>query len=175
MVSVQYVSTPDRFRSGIREILLSVDDEFVPPLTGDSRDSVTRTGAEGGQTDIEGYVQRCVERPLVGAIEDGTLVGLLSFEQIDDAPLIEPLTPTNHVEIVAVRPEYRGQGLATEMYCYILKELPSEVSRPYVSTKTWDSNTAHLEILDRLGFELVHREADDRGPGIDTVYYARSV
>lgn len=174
MVAVQYVSTPENHKIEMRGILSCVDEEFVPPLTGEFRENITRTDEEGGQTDIEGYVQRCLERPLIGAILDGRLVGLLSFEHIDNAPPIEPYTPTNHVEIIAVHPEYRGQGLATEMYNYVIEELPSELSRPHISTKTWDSNTRHIEILDRFGFKLVHREPDDRGPGVDTVYYARS-
>lgn len=174
MATVRHVLEPAQYRDGIREILSLVDEEFVPPLTDSSRAAVTRTEAEGGASDLRGYVKRCLTRPLVGALVDDTLVGLLSFEHIADAFPVASYTPTNHVEIIAVRPTHRGHGLAAAMYRHILHELPTDVARPNVSTKTWDSNVAHIAVLDRLGFDLVAREVNDRGPGIDTVYYARA-
>jgi ribosomal protein S18 acetylase RimI-like enzyme len=136
---------------------------------------VTRGQGEGGQTDLQGYVDRCLKRPLIGAVVEDTLVGFLSFEQLSNVSVIEEYTPTNHVEIIAVDPEYRGQGLGETMYQYLLDELPSDHRQPFITTKTWDTNDAHIAILEDLGFDLVHRIPDDRGAGIDTVYYARSM
>lgn len=175
MVSVTYLTEPRQHYSAIREILSLVDDEFVPPLTDASRGEVTKLDAAQGGYDIEGYVERCLKRPLIGAVSEETVVGLLSFQHIEYASTIDPYTPSNHVEILAVRPSFRGNGVATAMYRFLLEKLPPAVAQPHVSTKTWDSNTAHIGILERLGFELVHRLPDDRAPGVATVFYARSI
>lgn len=157
----------------IRQLIQTIDDEFVPPLTDDSRSSMDRSAAEGGHTDIDGYVKRCLDRPLIYAVEGGRVLGFLSFEQISESKFLDEYTPSNHVEIVAVEPEARGQGIASAMYEYLFSDLPTEWVQPYVTTKTWEQNDVHIAILDRFGFDLVHRIPDDRGPGTDTVYFAR--
>jgi len=159
----------------IRHLLRTVDDEFVPPLTDDSRSSMDRSAAEGGHTDIDGYVKRCLNRPLICAVADDRVLGFLSFEQISESKFLDGYTPSNHVEIIAVEPESRGQGIASAMYEYLFNELPAEWVQPYVTTKTWEHNDAHIAILDRLGFDLVHRIPDDRSSDINTVYFARRV
>jgi hypothetical protein len=45
------------------------------------------------------------------------------------------------------------------------------VEDPYATTRTWSTNASHLDLLDELGFDLIKRVEDDRGDGIDTVYY----
>lgn len=174
MATVELIRDREAHASGVRELLEAVDEEFVPPLTDESRSGISRTEGEGGRTDVDGYVRRCLDRPLVGVVDDD-LLGFLSFARLRGGSAIEAYTPTNHVEILAVDPERRGEGIATRMYRYLLDDLPESHRAPYVSTKTWAENDAHIRILERLGFDLVHRVPDDRGPGIDTVYYARSV
>lgn len=157
----------------IRRLIQTVDAEFVPPLTDDSRSSMDRSAAEGGHTDVDGYLKRCLARPLIYAVENGRVVGFLSFEQISESKFLEGYTPSNHVEIVAVEPASRGQGIASALYEYLFTELPTEWVQPYVTTKTWEGNDAHIAILDQFGFGLVHRIPNDRGSDTDTVYFAR--
>jgi len=45
--------------------------------------------------------------------------------------------------------------------------------RGWIATRTWSLNSAHIHILEKLGFALVKRLVDHRGPGIDTVYYGK--
>lgn len=175
MVSIRLAdaSVRDRERSAIQRLLADADESFVPPLTGTERTAVSRSADEGGATDIEGYVDRCVSRPMIGAFDDGDLVGFGSFEEIESADALEGYTPTNHVEILIVDERYRDRGIGTRLYRSLLDDLPPSVARPHVSTKTWSTNRAHVAILERLGFACVERIPDDRGPGVDTVYYAR--
>ena len=56
-----------------------------------------------------------------------------------------------------------------------MTDVPEDVREPYVTTRTWDSNDRHLDLLSDLGFELLTRIEDDRGEGIDTVYYGIAV
>lgn len=167
------VEDRERLRSGIRSLLAATDEEFVPPLTSDARTGVARGDDEGGLGTIDEYLERCLDRPMVGAFDDGDLVGFASLSRVIDLTALEGYLPSLHVEIIAVDDHARGQGIATEMYRCLLTDPPEEGAAPHVSTKTWSTNHAHLAILDDLGFECVERVPDDRGRGIDTVYYAR--
>ena len=68
-----------------------------------------------------------------------------------------------------VTPACRGQGAMKRFYQAIIDSNPGK----NVATRTWSGNDAHLHVLEKHGFELFARLPDDRGPGIDTVYFIR--
>nr|WP_254274657.1 GNAT family N-acetyltransferase [Halomicroarcula marina] len=112
---------------------------------------------------------------MIGAFDEGHLVGFCSFERLEDADALSAFTPTNHVEIIAVDESHRGRGLAMRMYQTLLSDVPNAWHAPAASTKTWHTNEAHIAVLENLGFEEVARIPDDRGAGVDTLYFARRV
>ncbi|OVE84837.1 GNAT family N-acetyltransferase [Natronolimnobius baerhuensis] len=178
MVSIRFVdaSAREREQAAIRQLLVDADESFVPPLTGANRATVSRSDDEGGSTDIDGYVDRCVSRPLLGAFDGDDLVGFSSFHELTTADALEGYTPATHVEILIVDEGFRNRGIATRLYRALLEEnVPASHRHPYVATKTWSTNHAHIAILEELSFECVERLPDDRKPGVDTVYYARHV
>lgn len=159
----------------LRQLLSTADNAFVPPLTDDARATISRPGDEPGPTSIDDYVSACLDRPMLGAFNDGQLIGFASFEpRTESEPLVD-YTPTNHVAVLVVDERHRNQGLATAFYKYLRTSLPSDLHQPAVSTKTWSTNRPHIAILESLSFECVHRVVDDRKEGVDTVYYARRV
>lgn len=172
MTLTQLVHDKKAHKTRLRRLIKKVDQEFVPPLTDKSRSDVTQIKNQGEKADIDTYVQRCLNRPMIGVFDE-SLIGFLSFDILREGSVINEYTPTNHVEIIAVDPNRRGEGLGTEMYRYLLEDIPESHREPYVSTKTWDGNESHITILEKFKFELVNRIPNDRGPGIDTVYYAR--
>ncbi|GAB3021401.1 GNAT family N-acetyltransferase [Natronobiforma cellulositropha] len=172
MVSVSLVD-PDTEVTAIERLLTAADNSFVPPLSSDARAAIARSGDEGDATSIADYLDACLARPMVAAFDGDTLVGFASFHRCDDHPTLEPYTPTTHVDVLVVAESHRNCGVATRLYHSLLEELPRTLETPFVSTKTWSTNHAHLAILERLAFTCVGRVPDDRGPGIDTVYYAR--
>ena len=173
MVTVSWCRQPAAEATTIRELLSAADDAFVPPLTDASRSTISRAGDGPGPASIEGYVDDCLDRPLLGAFDAGRLVGFASLETHHDSEPLADYTPTTHVSVLVVDESARGQGIATRIYKHLLDELPDELPQSAVSTKTWSTNHAHIAILESLGFECVHRVVDDRKPGVDTVYYAR--
>lgn len=175
MSTVRYINKPAAYRSDVRRLLAAADDSFVPPLTAPERTEMSRAGDGPASTDLDSYVAACLDRPMVGAVGDGQLVGFASFEPLVDSEPFAAFTPTNHLTVLVVEEACRNQGLATEFYHYLFESLPADRHQPAVSTKTWSTNEAHLAILDALGFECTHRVPDDRAPGVDTVYYARRV
>lgn len=173
MATVRFVRDRARHAGAVERLLAAADDEFVPSLTGSRRAGVSRSGEESGAGTLADYVDRCLERPMVGAFDGDDLVGFSSFHPLERAAALDGYTPTNHVSILIVDSAYRGRGIARSTYRHLLTALPADRRRPHVSTKTWSTNHAHLHVLDTLEFACVERIPDDRGAGVDTVYYAR--
>ncbi len=176
MTSVRLVRTPNEYADQIRTLLVAGDDAFVPPLTASERSTVSQSvDGNEGPTDIDGYVDRCLSRPMIAAFDDDRLCGFMSFGRLADSDVLDAYTPTNYVAVLLIDEAYRNKGIATRLYDFLLNALPSDLQAPSLSTKTWSTNHAHLAILERLSFECVSRIVDDRAPGIDTVYYARKL
>lgn len=173
MTTVRFIHQPTAEEAAIRRLLSAADEAFVPPLTDDARATISRPGDKPGPTSIQEYLEACLGRPMVGAFDEGQLVGFASLEsRTDDGPLAA-YSPTTHVSVLVIDEAYRGEGIATRFYNYLLDTVPEGLPQSAISTKTWHTNRGHIAILDSLDFECVHRVEDDRAPGIDTVYYAR--
>lgn len=160
----------------LERLLFDVDREFVPPLSA-REDTTTKqlSGVGPSRAGPRTYVD-IVRRQmnLVGRV-GATPVALMSFRVAHHDPAIAGCCPCSYVSTVAVDAAQRRGGIARALYAHLLTELPPAVASPFVATRTWSGNSAHIRLLDDLGFAEVLRVTDDRGPGIDTVYLARRV
>lgn len=150
-------------------LLAQADREFMPPLS--SRGSTTQQQFSLGQTAPEGvvdYYRTMAQQPAVLAIEDGQCLGFMAFK-IDYSCPQSPGLPNLYASTCVVAPAARGQGLMKAFYEKMIALFPGY----RIFTRTWHTNYAHLKVLQKLGFQQTHRLADHRGPGLDTVYYAR--
>lgn len=175
-----YSQIPEHLRAPIIELLTEADEEFVPPLS--SRTSTTQVFGDGERSaaqvgeGVEPYFEGLTGQSLIACTDDGgTLAGLMSFRPgFEHESFLA--NPSAYISTIIVRKSQRRQGLTMAMYGTILdpdfvtKAAPQAGS---VSTRTWSSNTDHLGILERLGFELVEEIPNDRGPGIATLYFEK--
>lgn len=175
MTTIEYVSDPRDYGAEIYRLLDVADDEFVPPLS--SREGTTQTdGLDEARNDaLEEYYEQCLEQSFVLASDGDDVHGFLSFRPDYDVEAVRPYAPSAYVSTIIVDPDRRREGYARAMYHELLTGVPAEVEEPYVTTRTWGTNDSHLRLLDELGFELLTRLEDDRGEGIDTVYYGIAV
>ncbi|QSG02937.1 GNAT family N-acetyltransferase [Natranaeroarchaeum sulfidigenes] len=179
MTTIDYISETERFSDGIRELLVAADDEFVPRLS--AREGTTQreglADASSADTEdvgdaIESYHSQCLDQHLIACHDRGDIRGFMSFREGYRTSELEGYQPSNYISTVIVSPDYRRRGFARKMYKRILSDLPPGIECPYVTTRTWSTNHSHLSLLEELGFENVTNLPDDRGDGIDTVYYA---
>ncbi len=108
------------------------------------------------------------------ALDGPVVLGLLSYLPWHQEPALAQHSPSAYVTTIAVTRTARGAGVATLLYD-ALEQTAFERSLPYLSTRTWSTNTEHIRMLNRRGFEEVLRRVDERAPGIDTLYFAVSV
>ena len=157
------------YRDDIIELLLESDNDFVPPLS--KRNSPRDKSFTDDSDSVDGilsYYKSMNREQILAAICEEKTIGIVSFwENYEDGQ-----APNIYVSTLVVAKSARGNGLTSKMYDHLFNELYSDRS---VYTRTWSTNIAHVKILQRFGFSEFRRIKNDRGLGIDTVYYERKI
>lgn len=172
----------------VHQLLVKYDDAFIPPLSQRRSSTQKDLGSNAGtrsEGTVDDYLASIEEQNFILAIDSdsGTdrVAGFLSFKQdYSCAALGGKRHPCHYVTTVLIDEDYRGLRLTYDLYNELFAFVVDEggTLNP-VATRTWDSeddanaNGAHIHILEQLGFTLVKRIRDDRGDGIDTVYYRK--
>ena len=157
------------YRNGIYQMLLAADKEFVPPLS--ARASTTQSDLIGKCENADGirqYFDAVMEQKIMIATEEGKLLAFMSYKENFEHEYIDTV-PNVYISTLTVKPEGRGKGLTKKMYRHLLTSYPHCAA----CTRTWSTNFAHTKILSDLGFDEIRVLKNDRGVGIDTVYYIK--
>ncbi|WP_276258650.1 GNAT family N-acetyltransferase [Haloglomus litoreum] len=159
----------------VRAILRSVDEEFVPPLS--SRSGTAEVDDLGGDegSGIDSYFQACLDQQFLFAETDDELVGVLSYRHRYTPPFLRRFSPSNYPTILAVRREWRNEGVGTALYRTFLFDLPPAYRLPYVVARTWNENVRSIRLHEKFGFDRVHTIPNHRAPGVHTVYFAKAL
>ncbi len=172
----------------IRALLAKYDNAFIPPLSQRSSSTQAALGPNSGtrsEGTVDAYLDSIKGQGFILAIDSDSdverVAGFLAFKQdYECAALGGRRHPCHYVTTVLIDEDYRGLRLTYDLYNELFAFVVDEggILNP-IATRTWDSETsehangAHIHILEQLGFELVKRIKDDRGDGIDTVYYRK--
>ena len=160
---------------GVWQLLLRYGDTFVPPLS--SRNSTCQQGLQPSvSASAQGptaYFQELQKQQFLLSLEGERITGFLSFRRNFVPEILEKQREDGflglYVTTLIVDANFRRQGVARSFYGRLLTLWPRE--RRLISTRTWSGNTGHIALLETLGFAGPIRIPDDRGPGLDTVYY----
>lgn len=160
----------EKYRKDIEDIMSLCDSDFVPPLS--KRSGTTQSDLSGGKTSgggIGAYCSEMMKQEVLAAVSESRLLGFVSYrENMVSAEIGEGTLPNIYVSTLLLHPESRGMRLTARMYDYIFNTLYPERS---IFTRTWSTNLAHIKILSGFDFCEMKRIENDRGAGIDTVYY----
>lgn len=160
------------YREQIIEMMTLCDNDFVPPLS--SRNSTLQQNLKDSTSNKNGianYYEQMAQQHILAAFEDENLLGFVSFrEDFTNEIISQNETPNIYISTLILSPLARGKGLTYKMYDYLFNELYSDRK---VFTRTWGTNIAHTKILTKFGFSELFRKQNDRGIGIDTVYYKK--
>ena len=160
----------EKYKDQVWEILRSADEEFIPPLS--SRNDTTQKSLAGGGADAGGpvaYFEQMIRQAFILTVEEETVVGFLTYIPDHSLELGQEKIICDYISTIVVAPAFRNQGITREMYQTLLQKRSGKA----IATRTWSTNYAHMHLLETLGFALVRTLKNDRGKGIDTVYYLR--
>ena len=153
------------------EMMQASDREFIPPLS--SRSSTTQADLTGKNTVEDGlqlYFSQMMQQQILAAMEGERLLSYVSYRENYICPEIgEDTHPNIYLSTLISRPETRGKGLTKQLYDHLFNTCYPDRS---IFTRTWSTNAAHIRIFDKFGFSLLCRKENDRGPGLDTVYFS---
>ena len=160
-----------KYKNDILEIMQICDSDFVPPLS--SRSSTTQSNLKSvgfDQNGILNYYTEMEKQDVLAAIDDdGALVGFVSYKR-DYISEVVTKTPNIYLSTLMLHPASRGKRLTNRMYDYLFNKLYPDCS---IFTRTWSTNDAHIKILSNFGISEFYRIKDDRGDGIDTIYFTK--
>ena len=161
------------FEKEIVAMLVDSDKDFVPPLS--ARASTLDKGFTSVKENADGvysYFFEMKKQKILGAFDNGDFIGFVSYrENFVSDEISEKELPNIYLSTLVLSKKARGKGVTKKMYSYLFDELYSE---SHIFTRTWSTNVAHTKILSDFGFFEILRKENDRGEGIDTVYYKRS-
>lgn len=159
----------EEYSNQILEMLTAGDNDFVPPLSARSSTTQTNlTGVKGSLDGVVSYFNEMMKQKIICSVSKGKVLGFVSFKEnyVTDA---FDKTPNIYLSTLILRPEARGKNLTFNIYDYLFNVVYSNSS---VYTRTWSTNAPHVKILSKFNFAEILRKKNDRGEGIDTVYYA---
>lgn len=156
----------------ILALLTHCDRDFVPPLSTRFSTSDTKFSPETvANNGVLAYFKDMIGESMLAAIEGNRLLGFVTFKRNLTCKYMAPDTfPNLYICTLLLSPAARGMGLTAKMYAHLFDTLYPTHN---LYTRTWSSNAAHIKILDRFGFAEIARIENDRGAGIDTVYFGK--
>ena len=172
------IGIPEAVAPQIWTTLVEADHEFLPPLsqrgsgTQTTFSPVQATQSTGPVAYFDSIRHQDLLTACLGSAPD-TVAGFMSYRPESHLPDTANQQTYHYVTTVVVHPAFRGHRLTQQLYEKLLAT--AYPLHQGVATRTWSTNTAHMRLLHRLGFTPVHRIPDDRGPGIDTVYFAKDI
>ena len=159
------------YRSDIIEMLRESDCDFTPPLSARTSTLDSAFGTQCTEDGILSYYEAMNEQKIFGAFDGERLIAFVSFrENLVTKVISEDTLPNIYISTLVMRREARGRGITAITYDRLFNICYPDRS---VFTRTWSTNAAHTRILCRFGFSELLRIENDRGEGIDTVYYAK--
>ena len=177
---VTNISSGAILKSQVFQLLQETEGEFVPPLH--VRSSTTQKELAGKrwlseeekENNLEAYFREMSGQRFIVAQEGETVLGFLSFKpelpmEVDGRNLI-----ANYISTIVVRPGERNKGIGSGMYRRLIEVMGES---GFFVTRTWETNTFHQQILDRLGFRLLSRIDEGRkdadGTPVPSLYYIK--
>ncbi len=161
----------EKYYDQIFEMMQDGDKDFIPPLS--ARSSTTQkdlSGKEGSTHGLRSYFEEMKNQRFMVCVDGSILVSFVSFKEnfTNDKIHSEDL-PNIYLSTLIMRPEYRGQKVTQTLYATLFDIYKNS----NIFTRTWSTNIAHIKILSKFDFETIAVLKNDRGEGIDTVYFAK--
>lgn len=162
----------EKYKAQLLRMLTEADNDFLPPLSQRNVDPETNRNTfskVSSEKNIGNYCDGMLHEAVLGVFEEGELCGFVSFaENLRNEIITE--TPNIYIGTAVISEKLRGRGTLTRTYDYLFNTLFPERN---LFTRTWSTNAAHIRVLEKFGFEKLKTIPNDRGDGIDTIYFAK--
>ena len=165
----------EKEKQEIYEILEACDQDFWPPLSeraGTAEKHLTGDSSHNpGVTDY--YRELMTQKNFLWKQGERT-IAFLSFRPEYHCPQLSRFPKVCYLTTLCLLKEFRGKGLSVRIYRDVLEYLHSRYPDATPTLRTWSTNGPQIHLMKKLHFEPVAVLKDDRGPGVDTIYFAKT-
>ena len=164
----------EKDREMVWDILCECDEEFYPKLSArnsSSQKNLKDTGVSGTAEMPIVYYEEMIQQDFLLAYEDNEVVGFMTFKKNYECYALSSFGKSLYITTVCVNKKKRGQGIMKALYCAMEKEVTKICECNRISTRTWSLNTAQTHELSKRGYQTISVLENDRGPGVDTIYF----
>ena len=155
-------------------ILSECDKDFEPPLS-ERGSTVQKTWEKKSGDGVRNYFNEVAKQHTLLLKREKKIIAFLSFRSMEECEALKDYRDICYFTTLCIRKEYRGQGLALVLY-QKAKEYVEESSRYTVmALRTWSTNKAQLHLMEKMDFHCETRLKNDRGEGIDTLYFVKEI
>ena len=160
-----------QYQEAVFTMLAAADEEFVPPLS--KRASTLQQSFEATQSccGVQEYYEKMLAQEFILATNGSETEGFLTFIKDYCLNINGKEYECDYVTTIIVAKAHRGSGIAEKLYRAFFDIRKGSC----FATRTWSTNYAHLHLLKELGFGEIATLKDDRGIGIDTIYFLKTV
>ncbi len=153
-------------------ILTECDRDFYPPLSArSSTRQLSWDGQTAGHDGVRDYYQVLLKQENLFWKEDGEIAGFLSFVPYYTCEHLKDYEEICYLTTLCVSPKFRGRGLSPRIYGAVFDYIHRTYLNSTIAFRTWSTNAAQMYLVKKLGLTEILRLKDDRGPGVDTIYY----
>lgn len=168
-----YTVLPDSIRSQVYSLLDECDNEFVPPLSHrvSTRQSNLKGASSSSAAGLRSYFDEMTRQSFLLAISntDGRLLAFLSYIPRRQLPEEILDRESTYVSTICTAHDARSNGIARALY----REL--EELADTITIRTWSTNESQLHVLNILGYEELAKIPNDRGQGVDSLYFIKKL
>lgn len=173
---IEFIGVPseEKDKKEIWELLMACDQDFVPPLSKRTSSAQKMWGVDTDFSKSQGpkaYFEEMIRQQFVILKEKEKIIGFVTFKIKDMSVEVPGNLAANYITTLCIDPAHRGKHLAEHLYVFLEKELPDEVRASCLTLRTWSTNKVQLHILKKMGYVCCNVLRDDRGQGVDTLYF----
>lgn len=159
----------------IYDILNRCNDDFCPPLSQRADTSQKNLAPKTENKDgVLNYCNALLGQHTAVGIIDGRIMSFLSYKTDYTCDELKKYGRVYYLTTLCVLPEFRRKGYSEELYKAVTDKIFAEDKSAVVSLRTWSTNGAQMYLMKKLGFSCETVLKDDRGRGIDTMYFVKT-
>ncbi|WP_316670181.1 GNAT family N-acetyltransferase [uncultured Propionibacterium sp.] len=156
---------PAQVRRQLHRIIEASDRDFFPPLSWRTGTGETQWATRPQGEDVEPYFTSLMRQTTIITVQrDSTIAGFCAYQY----PYRWRERTYLYISTAIVLPAFRGRRITSHFLAPIA--LAAMRHRSPILAKTWSSNHRSVGALRRWARQIEHI-ADDRAPGVDTLYW----
>ena len=153
-------------------ILTECDQDFYPPLSArSSTKQLSWVSTSEVHDGVTAYYQVLLgQHNLFWKIQD-EIAGFMSFIPHYTCQHLAAYDDVCYLTTLCLSHKFRGMGVSPRIYAATFEYVRENYPEAVIAFRTWSTNAAQMHLVKKLGLTEILRLPDDRGPGVDTIYY----